>query len=338
MSVLLEVRNLNVNFKTEDGIVKATRNLNFELNSGEILAIVGESGCGKSVSSMAIMGLHNQKNVEITGEINLYTGNQKFDLLKATEKEFLSIRGKSISMIFQDPMSAFNPFYTIGDQISEAWLVHNDGTKLQAINKAKEILNLVGIPDVENRVSNYPHQFSGGMRQRALIAMALINQPRILIADEPTTALDVTVQLQILNLLSKLQKELNMSIILITHDMGIVAEIANRINVMYAGTIVETGRVEDVLVHPNHPYSIGLLNSIPRLNDSSQSRLQTIPGQPPSLLNLPLGCSFEPRCIYSNLVKDQLCKKMEPELHRNENSYLRCHLESSQIYTGFNQS
>ena len=298
MTNLLTVNNLSINFPTEDGLVRATRNLTFELKPGETLALVGESGCGKSVSSMAIMGLHNPKSTQISGQILVDSEDGLLDVITANQNELQKMRGNTISMIFQDPMTALHPYFSIADQISEAWLLHNDGTKEQAIAKAVEMLELVGIPEANKRVHDYPHQFSGGMRQRALIAMALINRPKILIADEPTTALDVTVQLQILNLLKKIQQELSMSILLITHDMGVVAEVADRINVMYAGSLVESGTVLEIFENPIHPYTIGLLNSLPRVDETHGTRLRTIPGQPPSLINLPKGCAFSVRCEF----------------------------------------
>jgi peptide/nickel transport system ATP-binding protein len=332
MNQLLQVQNLSIGFPTEDGLVQATRNLSFDLNGGETLAIVGESGSGKSVSSMAIMGLHNQSSAKIEGEIILREGPDNLNIVTASELKLQEIRGKKISMIFQDPMSALHPYFTIGNQIAEAWLVHNDGTKAQALAQTVEMLDLVGIPEAKARVNDYPHQFSGGMRQRVLIAMALINHPRILIADEPTTALDVTVQLQILSLLKNLQSEFDMSILLITHDMGIVAEVADRINVMYAGTLVESGTVEELFDNPIHPYTIGLLNSLPRVDESHGARLRTIIGQPPSLINLPSGCKFQPRCRLSEMVGENKCIAQEPMLERKQNNHIaRCHLSFEKI-------
>jgi peptide/nickel transport system ATP-binding protein len=327
MTSLLKVKDLSVSFSTDDGKVQATRHLSFELNQGETLAIVGESGSGKSVSSMAIMGLHDRKSAEISGEILLNEESGTLDVVKASELTLEKLRGKSVSMIFQDPMSALHPYYSVGEQMAEAWLVHNDGTKDVSISKAVEMLKLVGIPDAEKRVYEFPHQFSGGMRQRVLIAMALINRPKILIADEPTTALDVTVQLQILNLLKSIQKELQMSIILITHDMGVVAEVADRINVMYGGTLVESGTVKEIFENPLHPYTKGLLASLPRVDHPHGTRLKAISGQPPSLINLPKGCTFAPRCEFVNKVPNNLCNTREPDLELKKMDHLvRCYL------------
>ena len=332
MKKILEIRNLSITFPTEDGKVRATRKLSFDLNEGETLAIVGESGSGKSVSSMAIMGLHNPKLTEISGEIILQDQSENIDIVKASDSQLRSIRGKSVSMIFQDPMSALHPYFSIGDQIAEAWLVHNDGTKSDALARAVEVLELVGIPDASNRLKDYPHQFSGGMRQRVLIAMALVNRPKILIADEPTTALDVTVQLQILTLLKNLQREFKMAVLLITHDMGVVAEVADRINVMYAGSLVESGSVQEIFERPTHPYTIGLLDSLPRVDEPHGARLRTISGQPPSLINLPKGCPFQARCSFSKYVADSKCEKTEPELTQMyPNHWASCHLSANRI-------
>lgn len=332
MRTLVEVNNLSVTFPTEDGAVAATRNLSFSLLEGETLAIVGESGSGKSVSNMAIMGLHNPASTQISGEILVNTESGSLDVIKATESQLQDLRGKFVSMIFQDPMSALHPYFTICDQISEAWLLHNDGTKDDARAKVVEMLELVGIPDASKRVDDYPHQFSGGMRQRVLIAMALINRPKVLIADEPTTALDVTVQLQILNLLKDIQKQFKMAIILITHDMGVVAEIADRINVMYAGQLVESGTVNEIFENPIHPYTYGLLESLPRVDQPHGSRLKTIPGQPPSLIQIPQRCSFQPRCEFAQFVEGGKCASAEPELRQQSATHFtKCFLTSSQL-------
>jgi len=332
MSHLLEVKNLSVSFPTDDGLVQATDDLSFHLDLGETLAIVGESGCGKSVSSMAIMGLHNPKSTQISGQVLINTVLGRTDVITASSEEVRKLRGGTVSMIFQDPMSALHPYFTVGDQISEAWLLHNDGTKSDARKKTIEMLDLVGIPDAKSRVDSYPHQFSGGMRQRVMIGMALINQPKILIADEPTTALDVTVQSQILMLLKEMQREFNMAVILITHDLGVVAEVADRVNVMYAGRLVEAGGVNEIYRNPVHPYTIGLLASVPRVDQAHGTRLKTIPGQPPSLISLPSGCAFEPRCEFAKYVPGEICKVTWPELElKLIDHHARCHLTAQEV-------
>jgi peptide/nickel transport system ATP-binding protein len=242
------------------------------------------------------------------------------------------LRGKSMAMIFQDPMSALHPYYSIGDQIAEAWKLYNEGSKADGIKRATEMLDLVGIPEAGRRVREYPHQFSGGMRQRVMIAMALVNNPSLLIADEPTTALDVTVQSQILKLIKDLQQEFNMAVILITHDLGVVAEVADRVCVMYAGKIVEQAEINDIYYKPDHPYTIGLLNSIPRVDQLEGRRLQAIPGQPPSLISLPQGCAFRSRCSYSEQVADNRCATHVPDLDEKlESHFSRCHLTETQL-------
>jgi peptide/nickel transport system ATP-binding protein len=332
MSHLLEVKNLSVSFPTDDGLVQATDDLSFHLDLGETLAIVGESGCGKSVSSMAIMGLHNPKSTQISGQVLINTVLGRTDVITASSEEVRKLRGGTVSMIFQDPMSALHPYFTVGDQISEAWLLHNDGTKSDARKKTIEMLDLVGIPDAKSRVDSYPHQFSGGMRQRVMIGMALINQPKILIADEPTTALDVTVQSQILMLLKEMQREFNMAVILITHDLGVVAEVADRVNVMYAGRLVEEGGVNEIYRNPVHPYTIGLLASVPRVDQAHGTRLKTIPGQPPSLISLPSGCAFEPRCEFAKYVPGEICKVTRPEVElKLIDHHARCHLTAQEV-------
>jgi peptide/nickel transport system ATP-binding protein len=326
----LEVNNLNVAFPTEDGLVRATNEVSFSVARGETLAVVGESGSGKSVSSLAVMGLHNRKTAQITGSAILNLQSGPVDVISADEEVVRRMRGKEMAMIFQDPMSALHPYYSIGDQLSEAWRLYNDGSKADGIKRATEMLDLVGIPNAAKRVTEFPHQFSGGMRQRVMIAMALINNPSLLIADEPTTALDVTVQAQILKLIRDLQIEFNMAVILITHDLGVVAEVADRVNVMYAGRIVEQAKIDDTFYSPDHPYTIGLLQSIPRVG--KQQRLHAIPGQPPSLINLPEGCSFRARCEYSNQVSGNLCATKMPVLQEKiAGHFSRCHLEESQL-------
>ena len=332
MSHLLEVKNLSVAFPTEDGLVQATDDLSFHVDLGETLAIVGESGSGKSVSSMAIMGLHNPKSTQISGQVLISSLGKSTDVVTASSEEVRRLRGGTVSMIFQDPMSALHPYFTIGNQISEAWLLHNDGTKDEARKKAIEMLDLVGISDANTRVDSYPHQFSGGMRQRVMIAMALVNHPKILIADEPTTALDVTVQAQILKLLKDMQREFNMAVILITHDLGVVAEVADRVNVMYAGRLVEEGSVKEIYKNPVHPYTIGLLASVPRVDQTHGTRLKTILGQPPSLISLPGGCAFEPRCEFAKFVPGNLCKTTRPQVEEKNTGHLaRCHLSAAEI-------
>jgi peptide/nickel transport system ATP-binding protein len=332
MSKFLEVTHLNVTFPTADGDVHASNEVSYSVGLGETLAIVGESGSGKSVSNLAVMGLHNVTRTKITGSAILNLSDGPVDLISASPETVRRLRGKEMSMIFQDPMSALHPFFSIGDQIAEAWHLYNKGSKSDGIKKAIEMLDLVGIPDASVRVHDFPHQFSGGMRQRAMIAMALVNNPSLLIADEPTTALDVTVQSQILKLLKDLQNEFNMAIILITHDLGVVAEVADRICVMYGGRIVEDGSVEDIFYRPEHPYTLGLLNSVPRITSGLSHRLRAIPGQPPSLINLPSGCSFQPRCEYSSRVSSGACTESVPALNDKGSGHLsRCHLDIADL-------
>lgn len=332
MKPLLEVKELNVTFPTLDGDVKASVDLNFEIARGETLAIVGESGSGKSVSSMAIMGLHNRARTVISGEVILHAESGATEVISASEESVRRLRGKEMAMIFQDPMSSLHPYFSIGSQISEAWLLHNQGSKREAMARAIEMLDFVEIPTASKRAYDFPHQFSGGMRQRAMIAMALVNNPSLLIADEPTTALDVTVQAQIIALLKSMQREFNMGIILITHDLGVVAEVADRVNVMYAGKIVESAQVEDLYYRPMHPYTLGLLRSIPRVDRIDSDRLRAIKGQPPSLINLPAACSFAPRCEYSSMVEGDRCNSLLPgiEIKAPDHS-ARCFLSSAQI-------
>jgi peptide/nickel transport system ATP-binding protein len=293
--LLLEVKDLKVSFRTEDGIVKAVDGVSFTLSQGEVLGIVGESGSGKSVTMMSVLRLINDPNMRVEGEV-LYKGRNVMTLGK---NEMQEIRGAEIAMIFQDPMTSMNPVYKVGDQICEGILTHQDIDKRAARKRAIDLLGQVGIPQPDSRVDDFPHQFSGGMRQRAMIAMALANNPDVLIADEPTTALDVTIQAQILELIDKLKDEFNSAVILITHDLGVVADIADRIAVMYAGRIVEFGGKRDVFYDPQHPYAWGLLGSIPRLDRPKQDRLHSIKGTPPSLINLPEGCKFRPRCPHA---------------------------------------
>ncbi|HSC49428.1 MAG TPA: ABC transporter ATP-binding protein [Gaiellaceae bacterium] len=292
---LLEVKGLKVRFTTEDGVVRAVDGVDFELERGKVLGIVGESGSGKSVTAMTLLGLTRDKNTRFEGEV-LY-GDQ--DLLKLPESRLREVRGNEIAMIFQDPMTSLNPVYTVGDQIVEAITTHEQASKGDAKRRAVELLRQVGIPNAQTRVDDYPHQFSGGMRQRAMIAMALSCNPDVLIADEPTTALDVTIQAQILELLDRLRADFDSAVILITHDLGVVAEVADDIVVMYAGRIVERGAKRQVFYDPQHPYTWGLLGSIPRLDRPKPEKLHSIEGTPPSLINLPQGCKFRPRCPHA---------------------------------------
>lgn len=292
---LLEVQNLTVRFHTLDGIVHAVNGISYTLDQGETMGLVGESGCGKSVSVLAIMRLIPQPPGEIAAGRVIYDGR---DLLQLSETEMEQIRGKEIAMVFQDPMTAFNPVLTIGRQIAEALVTHLGMSWKEAYRRAAELLAMVGIPNAADRCKDYPHQFSGGMRQRAMLAMALACNPSILIADEPTTALDVTIQAQIIDLVKRLRDQLGMAVIWITHDLGIIAGLAEKVAVMYAGFIVEKGTVDDIYDDPRHPYTLALLRSLPRVDRSSRERLAAIPGLPPDLLRLPPGCPFAPRCVY----------------------------------------
>ena len=292
---LLEVKGLKVRFTTEDGIVRAVDGVDFELDRGSVFGIVGESGSGKSVTAMTILGLTRDKNTTFEGEV-VYKGQ---NLLALPESRLRDVRGNEIAMIFQDPMTSLNPVYKVGDQIIEAIVTHEDVSKSVARRRASELLRQVGIPNADQRVDDYPHQFSGGMRQRAMIAMALACNPDVLIADEPTTALDVTIQAQILELIDRLKDDFDSAVILITHDLGVVAEIADEVVVMYAGRVVERGTKRDIFYDPQHPYTWGLLGSIPRLDRPKPKKLHSISGMPPSLINLPRGCKFRPRCPHA---------------------------------------
>jgi peptide/nickel transport system ATP-binding protein len=303
---LLELKDLHVAFPTEDGIVKAVDGVSLSIMPGETLGVVGESGSGKSVTFLTVMGLIGRKSAILEGEI-IFKGQ---DLLTLPSDELKEIRGSAIGMVFQDPMTSLHPFYRVGDQISEAILAHEKVSKKEAATKAVDMLKLVGIPKPAERAKQYPHEFSGGMRQRAMIAMALSLNPDLLIADEPTTALDVTVQAQILDLIDRLKDEFNAAVVMITHDLGVVAEHADNIQVMYAGKVVETGAVDDIYYGSLHPYTWGLLGSIPRLTDGVRERLIPIDGLPPSLINVPTGCSFNPRCPH----RFDPCTTVIPEL------------------------
>ena len=311
---LLEVKDLKVSFRTEDGVVRAVDGVSFTVDQGEVLGIVGESGSGKSVTMMSVLRLINDPNMQVEGEV-VYKGR---DLMKLHKDEMREVRGDEIAMIFQDPMTSLNPVYRVGDQIVEAILTHQDVGKPAARRRAVELLRQVGIPHAQGRVDDYPHQFSGGMRQRAMIAMALANNPDILIADEPTTALDVTIQAQIIELIDQLKDDFNSAVVLITHDLGVVAEIANEIIVMYAGRVVERAPTRQLFYDPQHPYTWGLLGSIPRLDRPKQERLHSIKGMPPSLINLPEGCKFRPRCPYAFdkcVEEPELRSRVEEQAH-----------------------
>jgi peptide/nickel transport system ATP-binding protein len=305
---LLSVEDLRVSFRTDDGVVHAVDGISYTVEAGKTLGIVGESGSGKTVSSLTTLGLTRSRNAQIDGRI-MFQGR---DLVPMPDDQLRRIRGNEISMIFQDPLSSLHPFYRVGTQLVEAMQAHRSLSRSAAKARAVELLALVGIPDPDRRVDQYPHEFSGGMRQRAMIAMALANEPKLLIADEPTTALDVTVQAQILALLDDLQSRLGMAIIIITHDLGVVAEIADDIGVMYAGRIVERGSTRQIFGEPQHPYTWGLLRSIPRLDNPRDEELVPISGRPPSLINRPSGCHFHPRCPYVQEAHRRLDPRLEP--------------------------
>jgi oligopeptide transport system ATP-binding protein len=306
MERLLEINNLKTSFFTHVGEVKAVGGVSFYLNKGEALGIVGESGSGKSVTMMSLMRLLTDTGKIIDGEM-IFQGK---DLVKLSEKDMEMIRGNEIGMIFQDPMTSLNPVFTTGNQIMEPLLKHRGLNKKEAFKRAVQMLSLVGIPSPEKRMKQYPHEFSGGMRQRAMIAMALCCDPKLLIADEPTTALDVTIQAQILELMKDIKEKLNTSIILITHDLGVVADVCARINVMYGGLIAETGSTKELFYNPRHPYTWGLLNSIPNHKNKVREKLKPIEGQPPDLLKPPIGCPFAPRCDYTM----KICEERRPPL------------------------
>jgi peptide/nickel transport system ATP-binding protein len=319
----LEVRDLQIHFPTDDGLVRSVDGLSFTLERGRTLGIVGESGSGKSVTSLGLLGLHNRKNARVSGEIWL----DGQEIVGSTPDQVRRLRGRKMAMIFQDPLSSMHPFYSIGAQIIEAYRLHNDVSKQVARKHAIDLLERVGIPQPDKRVDDYPHQFSGGMRQRAMIAMALSCDPELLIADEPTTALDVTVQAQILDLIRDLQKEFNSAVIIITHDLGVVAELSDDILVMYGGRCVEYGDVEEIFHSPEHPYTWGLLGSMPRLDRDRSERLLPIKGSPPSLINIPPGCAFSPRCAYAGLNEGR-SETERPELREISPGHrVACHLD-----------
>ena len=327
----LDVRDLKVHFSTDDGLVKSVDGLSFHVDRGKTLGIVGESGSGKSVTSMAVMGLHTAKNAQLSGSIKL----DGEELVGAEPGAIRKLRGKKMAMIFQDPLSSMHPFYTVGNQIIEAYRIHNDVSKKQARKHAIEMLDRVGIPEPGQRVDAYPHQFSGGMRQRAMIAMSLSCDPDLLIADEPTTALDVTVQAQILDLIRDLQQEFNSAVVIITHDLGVVAELADDILVMYAGRAAEYGTAEQLFNEPGHPYTWGLLGSMPRFDKAPTDRLMPIKGTPPSLIQVPKGCAFNPRCDYQERV-GSACLVDRPDLDNpGGDHFVACHIppaERQQIW------
>lgn len=319
MSYLLEVKNLQTHFPTKAGVVKAVDGVSFFINKGELLGLVGESGCGKSITSLSIMRLIAPPGKIVCGEI-YFEGK---DILKASDEKMREIRGNDIAMIFQDPMTSLNPVFTIGNQIGEALRLHRGLSKKEARDAAIAAMKEVSIPDPSRRVDDYPHQLSGGMRQRVMIAMALACDPKLLIADEPTTALDVTIQAQILELLSELRKTRDLAVLLITHDLGVVAEVADRVAVMYTGRIVEESPVEELFASPKHPYSIGLLNSVPKLRSIAEekaTRLQTIEGVVPKPTNLPVGCHFAPRCSF----RKEECDNEIPLYLLNKDESVRC--------------
>ena len=306
---VLSIRDLVVDFATDDGVVHAVDGVSYDIYPGETLGVVGESGSGKSVTVMSILGLVPQPPGKVVRGEAFFKG---VDLMKVNQRELRRIRGKDVAMIFQDPMTSLNPVYKVGEQISEAMEVHNSELKEEdAKQKAIELLELVGVPNAVRRFDQYPHEYSGGMRQRAMIAMSIANQPSLLIADEPTTALDVTIQAQILEVMKKAQVETHAATIMITHDLGLIAEMADRVVVMYGGKVVEVGDVNTIFHRPRHPYTLGLMNSLPRL-EADERWLRPIPGQPPSMINLPPGCAFHPRCdLYQNR---ELCRTQVPPL------------------------
>jgi peptide/nickel transport system ATP-binding protein len=323
---MLEIRDLRIHFPTDDGLVKAVDGLSFSLERGKTLGIVGESGSGKSVTSLGILGLHQYTNARISGSIWL----DGEELIRAAPDRVRQLRGSKMAMIFQDPLSALHPYYTVGKQISEAYLIHNKVGRKAARQHAIDMLNRVGIPQPATRIDDYPHQFSGGMRQRAMIAMALSCNPELLIADEPTTALDVTVQAQILDLISDLQQEFGSAVIIITHDLGVVAELSDEIMVMYSGRMAEYGSAEDIFYRAGHPYTWGLLGSMPRIDEARAERLLPIKGTPPSLINVPSGCPFHPRCDFASLTNGRSETEIPMLREADPGHLVACHLSGVQ--------
>ena len=324
---LISVRDLHVSFQTQDGSVKAVDGVSFDVMPGETLGVVGESGSGKSVTANAIMRLNFGTQVDVSGEIIM--GGR--DLLKISDEEMRMMRGQEIAMVFQDPLTALNPFYTVGSQIAEAHRIHNPkATKKELREVVLNAMVKVGIPEPVKRMDSFPHEFSGGMRQRIVIAIALVNNPKLLIADEPTTALDVTVQAQILDLIGALQDEFGSAVMLITHDLGVIAETADRVMVLYAGHAVEVTDVDHLFNEPTHPYTLGLLGSVHSLDGSTRGALRTITGTPPSLINLPPGCAFHPRCRFE-LGEGSACRTASPALRDVGSSLTACHLADSEL-------
>jgi oligopeptide transport system ATP-binding protein len=324
MPPLLQVKDLRTYFYTEEGVVKAVDGVTYDVAEGETLALVGESGCGKSISALSILRLIPIPPGRIVSGEVLFEGE---DLLKLSEEEIRHIRGNKISMVFQEPMTSLNPVLTIGKQLTEAIELHLKLDKQAATQRAIQLLEMVGVAEAERRINDYPHQFSGGMRQRVMIAMALSCNPKLLIADEPTTALDVTIQAQVLEVMARLSREFGTSVIIITHNLGVVARYADRVNVMYAGKIIETSTAENVYSDPRHPYTLGLLNSVPRLDQATGDKLVPIEGLPPDLAQLPPGCSFYPRCVY----RIDKCKEEYPPLQLvAENHYAACWVDVRQ--------
>jgi len=322
MAKLLEVKNLRVSYHTYAGEVQSVRGVDFHVNAGETLAIVGESGCGKTVTAKSLMRLIQTPPGEIKSDSEIIFDGK--DIVKLDEKEMRTLRGSEISMIFQDPMTSLNPTMTIGKQIAESLMIHRGMSKKEAIEEATKMLKLVNIPNADKRVHQYPHQFSGGMRQRAMIAIALACNPKVLIADEPTTALDVTIQAQIMDLIKDLQNKLGTAVILITHDLGVVADVADRIQVMYAGKIIERGLVDEIFYNGQHPYTWALLQSVPRLDTKHKDSLYSIKGTPPDLLKPPVGCPFASRCEYAMPI----CKEAMPEVSKlSETHEVSCWLK-----------
>ncbi len=307
MPPLLQIKDLRTSFFTDDGVVRAVDGVTYDLEAGETLGLVGESGCGKSVSALSILRLIPTPPGKIVGGEIIFEGE---DLLKVSEDEIRHVRGNEIAMVFQEPMTSLNPVLTIGRQLTEALELHLDMDQGDATRRAVQLLEMVGIPDAEARIGDYPHQFSGGMRQRVMIAMALSCNPKVLLADEPTTALDVTIQAQVLEILARLSRELGTAIIIITHNLGVVARYADRVNVMYAGRIVETADAKELYKNPRHPYTVGLLKSVPRLDRARTSKLEVIEGVPPDMINIAPGCSFYPRCTF----RQDRCNQEAPEL------------------------